>query len=72
VAGNIVTAWVLTIPAAGTMGAIVYGVTRIFGTGALGPIVVSVLVVGLIAAIFGRRWRHVTPPPLPVAGESRP
>jgi inorganic phosphate transporter, PiT family len=72
VAGNIVTAWVLTIPAAGTMGAIVYGVTRIFGTGALGPIVVSVLVVGLIAAIFGRRWRHVTPPPLPVASESGP
>ena len=72
VAGNIVTAWVLTLPAAGTMGAIVYGVTRIFGTGALGPIVVSVLVVGLIAAIFGRRWRHVTPPPLPVASESGP
>ena len=37
VAGNIVTAWILTIPAAGTMGALVYGVTRIFGTGALGP-----------------------------------
>jgi PiT family inorganic phosphate transporter len=72
VAGNIVTAWVLTLPAAGTMGAIVYGMTRIFGTGALGPVIVSVLVIGLIAAIFGRRWRHVTPPPLPVAGESGP
>jgi inorganic phosphate transporter, PiT family len=72
VAGNSVTAWVLTLPAAGTMGAMVYGVTRIFGTGALGPIVVSVLVVGLVAAIFGRRWRHVPPPPLPVASEAGP
>ncbi|HEX2233660.1 MAG TPA: anion permease, partial [Thermoleophilaceae bacterium] len=31
VAGNIVLAWVLTIPAAGAIGAIVYGVTRVFG-----------------------------------------
>ena len=71
VAGNIVTAWILTIPAAGSIGALVYGVTRVFGTGALGPVVVSVLVIGLIAAIFGRRWREVTPP-LPVGGESAP
>jgi PiT family inorganic phosphate transporter len=71
VAGNIVGAWILTIPAAGSIGALVYGVTRIFGTGALGPVIVSVMVVGLIAAIFGRRWRQVTPP-LPAAGESAP
>ena len=70
VAGNIVPAWVLTFPAAGTMGAIVYGVTHIFGTGALGPIVVSVLVVGLIAAIFGQRFRHAAPQP--AVGESAP
>jgi inorganic phosphate transporter, PiT family len=74
VAGNIVGAWILTIPAAGSIGAVVYGVTRIFGTGALGPVIVSVLVVGLIAAIFGRRWRHVAPPPspVPIGGESAP
>jgi len=31
-------------------------------------------VIGLIAAIFGRRWREVSPPPPPVglAGESAP
>ena len=47
--------------------------TRIFGTGALGPVIVSVLVIGLIAAIFGRRWREVTPPPpVGLAGESAP
>jgi PiT family inorganic phosphate transporter len=72
VAGNIVTAWILTIPAAGSIGALVYGVTRIFGTGALGPVIVSVMVIGLIVAIFGRHLREAPPPPVPVAGESAP
>ena len=74
VAGNIVTAWVLTIPAAGAIGAVAYGVTRIFGTGALGPIIVSLLALGLIAAIFGRRAQAVmqaaAPAPRPELGES--
>jgi PiT family inorganic phosphate transporter len=70
VAGNIVTAWILTLPAAGGIGALVYGVTRIFGTGALGPVIVSILAVGLVAAIFGQRFRQVAP--VPVAGESAP
>jgi PiT family inorganic phosphate transporter len=73
VAGNIVTAWILTIPAAGTVGALVYGVTRIFGEGALGPVVVSVMAIGLIAAIFGRGVRETPPPPgVPVVGEPAP
>jgi len=73
VAGNIVMAWVLTIPAAGAIGGVVYGVTRVFGDGALGPVVVSVLVVGLLAAIFGRRLREVPPPPpIPVGSQSPP
>jgi PiT family inorganic phosphate transporter len=74
VAGNIVTAWVLTIPAAGAIGGVAYGLTRIFGTGALGPIVVSLLAAGLIAAIFGRRAQTVmqaaAPAPRPELGES--
>ena len=37
VAGNIVVAWLLTLPAAAAIGAAAYGVTRIFGSGALGP-----------------------------------
>jgi inorganic phosphate transporter, PiT family len=55
VAGNIVLAWVLTIPAAGAIGGAVYGLTRAFGTGALGPAVISVLILSAGAAAFSRR-----------------
>ena len=55
VAGNIVAAWVLTLPAAAAMGAVTYGITRIFGTGALGPVVVSSVLVLILAFVFGRR-----------------
>jgi len=55
VAGNIVLAWALTLPCAGAIGAIAFGATRVFGTGALGPVIVSVSVLALIAAAFGRR-----------------
>ncbi|HVS29026.1 MAG TPA: inorganic phosphate transporter [Solirubrobacteraceae bacterium] len=55
VAGNIVVAWLLTLPAAGATGAIVYGFTRIFGSGALGPVVISVLSLLLVGLLFARR-----------------
>jgi PiT family inorganic phosphate transporter len=55
VAGNIVLAWILTVPAAGAIGGAVYGLTRIFGTGALGPVIVSVMIVSVGAAAFARR-----------------
>src|ERR671914_35132 len=55
VAGNIVVAWVLPLPAAAGMGALTYGVTRIFGTGAAGPLIVSVLILIGSAWLFSRR-----------------
>ena len=56
VAGNIVTAWILTLPAAAIIGAFIYGVTRIFGTtSAVGPVVVSVLILAGSAALFLKR-----------------
>jgi PiT family inorganic phosphate transporter len=58
VAGNMVVAWVLTIPAAGVMGAITYGITRIFGTGAVGPLVVAVALLVAVVVVFGRRLQH--------------
>jgi PiT family inorganic phosphate transporter len=63
VASNIVTAWLLTLPAAAAIGALAYGVTRIFGTGAVGPIVVTLLALGLIAAAFARRAQRGAPEP---------
>jgi PiT family inorganic phosphate transporter len=57
VAGNIIAAWVLTIPAAGAIGGLTYGLTRIFGTGALGPLVVTLAILSLGTALFARRIR---------------
>ena len=42
-------------------GAVTYGVSRIFGEGALGPLLVSVSLIMLIAAMFGNRLRHGPP-----------
>src|SRR5215207_1159108 len=56
VAGNIAVAWVLTLPAAALIGGLTYALTLVFGTGALGPVVVFLSLVGLVAAAFGRRF----------------
>jgi len=63
VAGNIVTAWLLTLPAAAAIGAAAYGLTRIFGTGALGPVLVTLMAVALIVAAFARRSQQGAPMP---------
>jgi PiT family inorganic phosphate transporter len=56
VAGNIAMAWVLTIPAAAIIGGVVYGVISLFGaSSAVGPVVVSLLIVAASAALFLRR-----------------
>jgi PiT family inorganic phosphate transporter len=61
VAGNIVVAWVLTLPAAAGIGAVAYGVTSIFGSGAVGPVVVTVAALGAILAAFVRRAQRGAP-----------
>jgi PiT family inorganic phosphate transporter len=66
VAGNIVVAWLLTLPAAAAIGAAAYGLTRIFGTGALGPVLVSLASLSLIVALFARRAERGAP--VPAAG----
>ena len=55
VAGSIVVAWVVTLPAAALIGATTYGFTRIFGTGVVGPLVVFVGIVIAVAVVFARR-----------------
>jgi len=56
VAGEIVTAWVLTLPCAAAVAAVVYAILRLFGPGDAGPIVLTVvLVIGLIAVFLRAR-----------------
>jgi PiT family inorganic phosphate transporter len=62
VAGNIVTAWLLTLPAAAGIGAAVYLFVDLF-PGAVGPIIVSAIGLGLAGAAFARRFRHGAPIP---------
>jgi inorganic phosphate transporter, PiT family len=55
IAGNIFAAWVLTLPAAASVGALTYGVVRLFGTGATGPVVVASLLVAALGVAGVRR-----------------
>jgi PiT family inorganic phosphate transporter len=61
VAGNIFVAWLLTLPAAAAIGGLTYGFTAIFGTGALGPILVTLMALSLVAAAFVRRAERGAP-----------
>jgi inorganic phosphate transporter, PiT family len=54
-AGNIAVAWVLTLPAAAVIGAVVYGATSLFGDNAAGPLVITLAMIGAIGAAFARR-----------------
>jgi PiT family inorganic phosphate transporter len=55
VAGNIVTAWVLTLPASALVGGLTYEVVQLFGEGAAGPIVVSAALLVALGVAMGRR-----------------
>lgn len=63
VAGNIVAAWVLTLPAAAGIGGLVYAFTQLFGDGAVGPVVVTAISLMLIAVLFARRAQRGGPVP---------
>jgi PiT family inorganic phosphate transporter len=63
VAGNIVFAWLLTLPAAAAIGAATYAVTSIFGSGALGPVLVTLAALLLIVYAFARRSQQGAPVP---------
>ena len=65
VAGNIVVAWILTLPASACIGALTYGITRLFGTGAVGPIVVTSLILVAAGLLFIRRAQRGPPATAP-------
>jgi PiT family inorganic phosphate transporter len=55
VAGNIVLAWVLTLPASAAVGALTYAVVHVFGDGPAGPVVVSAALLLALLAVAVRR-----------------
>ncbi len=63
VAGNIVFAWLLTLPAAAAIGAATYGVTAIFGTGLWARCWSACSASPLIALAFARRSKQGAPLP---------
>ena len=63
VAGQIVTAWVLTLPCAALVSAGVYAIIRLCGTGDAGPILVTAAGVVLLAIILVRRIQQAGPAP---------
>ena len=63
VAGNIVAAWFLTLPASAAIGAACYGFTSIFGDGAAGPVILSGLAIMLGLSLFAQRIRRGQPVP---------
>jgi PiT family inorganic phosphate transporter len=67
VAGNIAVAWVLTLPAAGLFGAIVYWLQSIPGSGVEGPLVILCLA-GATALGLTARHRRQVQPAAPAAG----
>jgi len=63
VAGNIVVAWLLTLPMAAAFGAATFGVSHLFGSGALGPALIAAAGMALAAAAFVRRSQQGSPVP---------
>jgi inorganic phosphate transporter, PiT family len=61
VAGNIAVAWALTIPAAAVFGAVAYGITSLFGSGAAGPLVISIAMLIFTAVALARRLQRGSP-----------
>jgi PiT family inorganic phosphate transporter len=63
VAGQMATAWLLTLPAAGALAALIYGVTELLGPDTAGPIVVGAIAAAAAVALFVQVQRspdHVT------------
>jgi inorganic phosphate transporter, PiT family len=55
VAGNIVIAWVLTLPASAAVGGLTYAIVALFGADEAGPLVVAGLLLVALAVSFTRR-----------------
>ncbi len=61
VAGDIVVAWVLTLPAAALLAGATYGISRLFGSGVTGPLAITIVLLLALLAVFIRRLQQPTP-----------
>jgi PiT family inorganic phosphate transporter len=68
VAGNIAVAWVLTLPGAGLLGAGAYWLATVFGSGALGPLLISVIALGGVVIALAARRNGLAKPPSTAPG----
>jgi PiT family inorganic phosphate transporter len=59
VAGSIVTAWIVTLPATGVFGAIAYALATSFGSGTLGPVLITALALALLTTTLAARHRRL-------------
>ncbi len=62
VAGTIVAAWMLTLPAAGLFGAVAWWLADAFGSGALGPLLITLIAAGALAMLALVRRVRVSEP----------
>ncbi|MEA2211338.1 MAG: inorganic phosphate transporter, PiT family [Solirubrobacteraceae bacterium] len=60
VAGNIIAAWVITLPAAGLFGAAAYAVASVFGHGATGPLLIALVALAVLTGSLAARRRRMT------------
>jgi PiT family inorganic phosphate transporter len=70
VAGNIVAAWVITLPMAGLVGAGAYALVRLFGSGATGAVVISAVALVVLGRAIVVRRGALRAPSRPVATEA--
>jgi PiT family inorganic phosphate transporter len=59
VAGNIAAAWIVTLPAAGCFGAGAYWLSSLFGSGVLGPLLISAAGIAALTAVLAAHRRGV-------------
>jgi PiT family inorganic phosphate transporter len=59
VAGSIAATWVLTLPAAGVLGAMAYWLASAFGSGVAGPLVISLVALAALTTTLATRRRRL-------------
>jgi len=59
VAGSIAAAWVVTLPIAGLFGGAAYALATIFGHGALGPMLITLVALTVLATALSTRHRRI-------------